>query len=53
MMTSPKPMPDPCLRCEKRETCDSNGFYLCPRFCEFFCKSWDETTAWLREVLKP
>ena len=52
-MKKPEPMPDPCLGCDKSQSCVSAETYLCPRFCEAFVQAWDETAAWLREALHP
>lgn len=50
-MKKPEPMPNPCPGCDKAQSCQSAEAYLCPRFCEVFARSWDETVAFLKEVL--
>ena len=52
-MKKPELMHDPCLDCDSRKGCNPAGFAACPHFREVFVRAWDETTAWLREVLAP
>ena len=47
----PRPMTDPCIHCEKQNTCISADTYKCPTFHTVFVRSWDETVAFLKQQL--
>lgn len=51
MMTIPKPMENPCDRCEKHQACASAETYKCPLFQQVFVQSWNETVSHLRRLL--
>ena len=42
-------MPDVCTKCKCRSICASATSNICARWRATFVKSWDETTAFIRE----